>query len=498
MKCQWMTGLVVLMAIWVAGCGAAPASVAAPDEAPETAEQAAPATGAAPLPTAPPPAQTAAAGPWLVFLAPAADDDAYERYLWAAEENGEGLIQLIPERTLTFAAQPPGTSSDETLIAYITQASFESNDVTLKLISYPSQAITTITPLVGDFPSDEAPNALYNLITAVEEGGLAWSPDGRLLAFVGAMDGVSVDVYLYDTLDGSIARLTDGPSQAFGLQWSPDGRYVVHKGFVFVGMGGAEPSAMWAAQVNGERTVTLTAIAEDDFGGYYELIGWRSPSEAILRNESYLANVSEIRAVNLDTGGVRILQEGSYRDIAYAPEHDAVLLVSWSSETEEPPLILSGAGERQEIPVGPIASVSWWPLYDSFFGLADNGMLYKISPDGQVEQLPSPAWKGMQAPGILPSPDNKTWAWFNYEFYSSYSELWIGEAMATPSQLQASDPVQPGLWVRDISWAPDSRRLLALTNAGLWRADAPDFTLVKVDERVSSNPWYLWQAQWIP
>src|SRR4030067_911426 len=43
---------------------------------------------------------------------------------------------------------------------------------------------------------------------------LAWSPDGRTLAYVAAVDGPSADGYVYDTVPAAGRRLTDGPHQA--------------------------------------------------------------------------------------------------------------------------------------------------------------------------------------------------------------------------------------------------------------------------------------------
>ena len=60
---------------------------------------------------------------------------------------------------------------------------------------------------------------------------VAWQPgDGRLLAFIGASNGPTADLYLYDTQTREITQLTDGPSQAVLPVWSPDGQYILHLG----------------------------------------------------------------------------------------------------------------------------------------------------------------------------------------------------------------------------------------------------------------------------
>ena len=59
----------------------------------------------------------------------------------------------------------------------------------------------------------------------MDYSNVAWQPgDGRLLAFTGAINGPTSDLYLYDTQSGEFTQLTDGPSQAIAPSWSPDGQ----------------------------------------------------------------------------------------------------------------------------------------------------------------------------------------------------------------------------------------------------------------------------------
>jgi hypothetical protein len=69
---------------------------------------------------------------------------------------------------------------------------------------------------------------------------LAWQPGGRYLAFVGAMDGPTSDLYLYDSESGEIERLTDGDVQAVFPTWSWDGEFILLYGVSWRGpFGGA-------------------------------------------------------------------------------------------------------------------------------------------------------------------------------------------------------------------------------------------------------------------
>ncbi len=61
---------------------------------------------------------------------------------------------------------------------------------------------------------------------AVGVGGLlanlAWSPDGRYLAFTSSEPGPAYDIYLYDTATHDLSRLTENGG-SFNPVWSPDG-----------------------------------------------------------------------------------------------------------------------------------------------------------------------------------------------------------------------------------------------------------------------------------
>jgi Tol biopolymer transport system component len=61
-----------------------------------------------------------------------------------------------------------------------------------------------------------------NFSFGAASGGLALSPDGRTLAFVGETEGAT-HIWLRP-LNSTISRRLDGTDQAYGVTWSPDGR----------------------------------------------------------------------------------------------------------------------------------------------------------------------------------------------------------------------------------------------------------------------------------
>ena len=109
--------------------------------------------------------------------------------------------------------------------------------ITLTLLHLPDGQLQPIGPLFSPEMQQAIAAAGFDRNDAIEAGiaivengdTLKWSPDGRYLAFIAAIDGPSSDVYSYDLQTGQINRLTDGPNQAANLSWSPDSKWIVHE-----------------------------------------------------------------------------------------------------------------------------------------------------------------------------------------------------------------------------------------------------------------------------
>jgi hypothetical protein len=149
-------------------------------------------------------------GPWYVF----ASDDA----LWALNTDGSGLTSLwdsygeslnIDDLILWPAALGGRVASSQ-----IDERSEQTAPV-LELLDLPSGNIQTIANLLPGEVDGEALDQVWAAVGLLNQ--LAWSSDGRLLAFNTAIDGPSADVYLYDTTTGEIGRLTNGPDQSTDL-----------------------------------------------------------------------------------------------------------------------------------------------------------------------------------------------------------------------------------------------------------------------------------------
>lgn len=430
-------------------------------------------------------------GPWMVFLSAFGHEQDGLQYLWAINDDGTGLTKLVDEPVLAFNVRPDASARLGATIAYVAYSQVEEPDYTLKLLSLPDGKVTPVTPLF----KDTTDKYTYDLLTALMDDGLTWSPLGNLLAFVGMMDGSSIDVYVYDFAAGAITRLSVQPSQAYRLSWSPDGRYLVYQGFDFFGMQGAESVGVWSVKADGTATLPLLERTGVRGDVYYE--AWSSATEIALVNQSWDPSAtSSIHMLDVEQGTADVVIEAVFAEAAFAPGHDTWLLMKWYNPTADTPLILYRRGQQQEIPSKGIMNIEWLSGYDVFLGQTAEGIRYAITPDGQITEIPiGPDWGSvdMRYRILSVSPDEQLWAWY-------LPELWIGAPMSQPVQVLPENPDQSRpLMVNMVTWSPDGKRLMVCTDQGLYNVELPGFE-VRLVTRSITQIWYghEWQIAWLP
>lgn len=431
-------------------------------------------------------------GPWLVFGA--SDDQRVGPKLWVGNADGTGLRSMVSRGVLNFAVQPSASASHGPLVAYITHSGGDRHKMELNLGRLPDGQPETIASLIHDLPG-QPPIDDFNAETAVEDGGLAWSPDGRSLAFVGQIDGPSMDVYRYDVDTQAVTRISSGDEQAFELRWSPNGQWVIHGAFQFVGMGGAGADEMWAARQDGSGSVDLFKGLRDQDGhiGDPYFYDWLNDAEVIIVDRS-----SKISAVNITSGEARTLVDGIFDSYTYSPEHDTWLVIPDTGGSAPPKLQLMQGNKAHDLEQ-PLDLINVWWSHDtnSFIGLDNTGTLFTISPEGNVAQMQVSVKDQSGVPFVISSPDGASWAWFADDPWTPSSSVWAGQAMQQPTQLLSGD-FQNGVTPEDVAWSPDSKRLLMITNHGLWAAERPDFKPFQIAVNLHGSDSTGWGAVWVP
>ncbi len=156
---------------------------------------------------------------------------------------------------------------------------------------------------------------------------LAWSPDGRYLAFAGQMDGLSSDLYVYDTRSRKIERLSDGFEQIHSITWSPDGKWIVHSSANMIGMG--IEYKFHAAALDGSAMKSLPSSVTD-------IRGWLTPSIYLYSDAANGRGHYNLRSFDLQSGSIQTFWPGTFEDFDFDHEKNLFVVsgdkVVWGKE----------------------------------------------------------------------------------------------------------------------------------------------------------------------
>ena len=158
----------------------------------------------------------------------------------------------------------------------------------------------------------------------------AFSPDGRYLAFMAAIDGPTSDAYLYDVVDDRIERVSSGTNQAgsvygnpggYSSMWAPDSSGFIHAEYAVEpnaeGSIGYYGKALWWKAIdspgllrfaNSAPTEKVAIIDQIPFGG------WINPHRFLFRHNHYVDGGGiDLLAGNVSSGYTVKLLEGVVR-----------------------------------------------------------------------------------------------------------------------------------------------------------------------------------------
>ena len=312
---------------------------------------------------------------------------------------------------------------------------------------------------------------------------VAWQPgEGRLLAFVGAMDGPTADLYVYDTRTKEITRLTNGPSQALAPTWSPDGQYVLHFGGSWVQpLGGAligynRPDGSWAVRLDDGAIITQPGkdYRETNF------LGWIDDGHYLMSHADEACSTKNIDSVSVADGRKERVFEGcfdGYQD--FSPDSRAALLSSSACDScplgEGTFLLVPGEAEPRKIWDAKAWEITYMPESRAF----DVYELGVVTDEGS----------------LLPVPADTSLIAVSRQGYVAWLEM-VGQQ---DWQVQVGRPLD-GMQVIDLPlgaliWDPiDGTTLVGSTDGKVYAASAPDFTPREVGVLGDGAE----QAIWVP
>jgi len=364
-------------------------SAAAPSSTPQPPTMTpAPPSTQAPTETAASPAvlpeSLSASGPWLVVKA--------EDGLWAANADGSGLTQFVNSILINQIAPAPGGGH----LAFIESNPQQFNGLTLTLLTLPGGEVRTITPLqkegVDYLAFDIGQPEFESARAIVEHKALAWSPDGKVLAFIGAQDGPSADLYTYFVEEDRLARISEEPSQVYGLSWSADNNHLVFGSVETFGAGaGYALAGMWLGHADGSgvQPMLFTQLGADE-----TVLGWRSADVFVAIGWDAECGSRNIHSYNINdvNGTPQTLHDNCFNTAAFDPASGAILfgvdqfLADFSEVKQAPGVYLLAPGADQAKRISDVTSATQveWSAVDAVFVVATEEAVLAFAPTGEA------------------------------------------------------------------------------------------------------------------
>jgi hypothetical protein len=426
-----------------------------------------------------------ATGPFILFRAHSG--------LWAANPDGS-IPTLLTDYDLNTAIDLRHfISPNGDRLALV-----ESNDTGLDLvvIDIPGGTTEKIAHLIDSPPPEQYdPTSANSFATyAIRDyESVAWQPgEGNKLAFIGAINGSTADLYVYDAQTKEITQLTDGPSQAVLPVWSPDGKYILHFGVSWVppfggAIGGANQlDGVWAVRASDGKIITLPKNA----GNSPHFLGWLDDSHYITYDSGECSS-ENLHSVDVVSGETTSLMQASfYYYIDYSPENGSIMFSSAEGceNSLGEGIFLLPAGETTPVRLynQKAWGIEWMPesrVFNAYpEGLFADGSMFYEPPVYNKSYHPALSEHGYPA-----ISEHAYQAWEVIENYQGRVELRIdvGEWLTI-----FNGPVD------ELIWDPvDGETLvIAMQDGSIFAATYPDFT----PQHVGDLGGGVMQAIWVP
>ena len=281
----------------------------------------------------PSPTYTAASaqGPWLVGASLLSGQD--KSVLFLADVADRGLSHTpLGSAKAKITSNGLALSPDGSMIAVRWHTG--DNDYGLSIYSIPNLVLVMEISLIGNEASnllasleDQRP-PIKNALDAAP-GSILWSPNSRYLAFVGAMDTDSTDVYVFDTTKNEVRHLTSGATQSYLLAWSPDSQWIIHASYDDVGIG-IGIKAIWAVSAS-KGTISFLYSAEP-YVMDVNILGWLNEQTFLAQSKFFEACAGDVKEVSISSGVTATILSARNSGADFDPVNRRMLFVKQPGE----------------------------------------------------------------------------------------------------------------------------------------------------------------------
>lgn len=339
----------------------------------------------------PQPTQTSApAGPWLVYPAPGKDElHAYD------VSHDETAVISLPE-PIYGQDLAAGRSPDGRVLIVRAGSAQNTDELALYQVDITSAQITKISPLLSlslqrKIVNQDSERALQTLEAVTRPEGIAWSPDGRFLAFTAALDNESSDLYVFDTLNQRIERVNGLFTHNTSPFWSPDSNWLISQEIAY-----QTQSASWRV----ENVLKLRVPGYDDQNTLYLpevdsqeeiFLGWANAKNFISYSLTALGP-SNLRETHIESRQSTIIFPGQFTQVAFDADSTSLAFIlseedaAQSGLTSGIYLLQPGTTDYELFRAGGWHQV-FWEVGGMFIAAGSQGVL-AFSSDGEEMFLP--------------------------------------------------------------------------------------------------------------
>lgn len=333
--------------------------------------------------------------------------------------------------------------------------------------NYPDNFAEAVSQLTDPYNTSES---LFEAFVYGITNSIAWSPDGKYLAFAGQMDGLSSDLYVYDVSKKTILRLTDGPEELQWIEWSPDGKWIVHGSLYHVGAG--MTFNIYAASLSSPARYLSTAPL---FGG---IEYWLDSHSYLEYDASNGPGTYGLRLVDLNSGRVTRIWDGAFTGIQFDRDKKWLLLFAFSS-------VEPGSLQNEDPNFSPglkLINLDTFKIIPAPDPFPDPPDTFLRTESGEIISLNMQPFE-MGDKKISLSPDSKYWAVVMDQKVKVYAaDITLIKEIPVPDYSGA---------LRNIEWMPDSSGLFLLYETDLYSIILPEGNIRLVEpDLVDSDPYH--------
>jgi hypothetical protein len=270
-----------------------------------------------PTPTSTPTPQITSNGPWLFYAA----------------ANGSGISAYDIHTRVTHEISLPepiiaddlvrGYAPDRGALLLRAGSVLNADELSLYQIDLPAFEVSRISSLLSitlqrQIVNQEGTRALEALTTVTRPDGLAWSPEGRFLAFTAALNNDSSDLYILDTLNNRVNRANRYLTQNASPVWAPNGQWLISQElelnrFVEDWRAAFVAGLLMPSYINQDSIYTPPPDSLEEV-----FVGWRNV-ETFISYSLTTEGPKLLRQVTLDKLRESMIYEGLFKEVAFDP-----------------------------------------------------------------------------------------------------------------------------------------------------------------------------------